>query len=147
MEYTPPPFFNRGPTPVVRLLLCCLLSLALLISDARYNYLDGVRQVVAVILYPLQRVAAAPAAIVNRVGEFFVTQSALRADNARLSEQNLRNSATLQKYEALAAENAHLRQLLDVRQRAPETTLAAEVLYSSRDRFTRKVVVDKGLQD
>jgi rod shape-determining protein MreC len=147
MEYTPPPFFNRGPPPVVRLLLCCLLSIALLISDARYQYLDGVRQVVAVIVYPLQRLAAAPAAIFNRISEFFFTQSALRADNARLSEENLRNASTLQKYDALAAENAHLRQLLEVRQRAPETALAAEVLYAGRDRFARKVIIDKGSQE
>jgi rod shape-determining protein MreC len=47
----------------------------------------------------------------------------------------------------LSTENAHLRELLEMRQRAPETTIAAEVLYAGRDRFTRKVVVDKGQQE
>ena len=146
MEHTPPQFFNRGPAPVVRLLLCVLVSIALLISDTRYQYLDAIRQVVAVIVYPFQRLAAAPGAIAGRIGEFFVTQSALRGENTRLAEQNLRNAATLQKYDALRAENAQLRELLALRQRVPANTLAAEVLYNSRDRFSRKIVIDKGQQ-
>lgn len=147
MEHSPPPFFKRGPTPLVRLLLCSALSVALLIADARYQYLDGVRQAVAIVAYPLQRVAAAPAAVLYRVGEFFVTQSALRNENARLAEQLLQNGVVLQKYPALAAENAHLRELLAMRQRFPESTVVAEVLYSGRDPFTRKIVVNKGSQD
>lgn len=147
MEHSPPPFFKRGPTPLVRLLLCSALSVALLISDARYQYLDGVRQAVAIAAYPLQRAAAAPAAMLRRIGEFFVTQAALRNENARLAEQQLQNGAVLQKYRALAAENAHLRELLAMRQRFPESTVVAEVLYSGRDPFTRKIVVDKGSQD
>ena len=50
MEHSPPPFFKRGPTPFVRLLLCSLLSIALLISDARYGYLEGIRKAVSVLI-------------------------------------------------------------------------------------------------
>ena len=146
MEYSPPPFFKRGPAPLTRLLLCFLLSVALLISDARYKYLDGIRQAVAVVLYPLERLASAPRALLGRIGQFFITQSALRTENTQLAEQNLRNAATLQKYRALAAENAHLRDLLAARQRFPDGTLFAEVLYTGRDPFTRRIVVDKGSQ-
>jgi len=146
MEYTPPPFFKRGPAPLTRLLFCSLLSVALLIADARYHYLDGIRQVAAVIIYPLQRLAGAPGAMFGRIGEFFVTQSALRTENARLMEKDLQNSAALQKYQALAAENVHLRELLAARQRSPESTITAEVLYTGRDPFARRVVIDKGRQ-
>jgi len=146
MEHSPPPFFKRGPTPLVRLLLCSLLSVALLISDARYQFLDGIRQAVAIVAYPLQRAAAAPAAMLHRVGEFFVMKSALRNENAQLAEQRLQDAAALQRYRALAAENAHLRELLAMHQRFPESTVVAEVLYTGRDPFTRKIVVDKGAQ-
>ena len=54
MEYTPPPLFNRGPTPLVRLLICSLLSIGLLVADARYQYLDGVRQVSSDIAHDLR---------------------------------------------------------------------------------------------
>ena len=146
MEYTPPPLFNRGPTPLVRLLLCSLLSIGLLVADARYQYLDGVRQVVAVVVYPLQRLAGTPAAIFDRIGDFFVTQARLRTDNNRLAEQNLQNAAKLRQYEALAAENTHLRDLLAARQKISATTTMAEVLYAGRDPFTHRVIIDKGQQ-
>jgi len=123
-----------------------LLSLGLLIADARYQYLDGIRQAVAVIVYPLQRLAGTPGAIFDRIGDFFVTQARLRTDNTRLAEQNLQNAARLRQFEALSAENAHLRKLLDARERFPAGTTAAEVLYAGRDPFTRRVIVDKGLQ-
>ena len=147
MENTPPPFFKRGPTPLVRLLLCSLLSAALLISDAHYRVLDGIRQAVAIVAYPLQRAAAAPAAALRHISEFMVMQSALRNENAQLAVQRLRDAAMLQRYRALAAENAHLRELLAMHQRFPESTVVAEVLYAGRDPFTRKIIVDKGSQD
>ena len=121
--------------------------MALLIADARYRYLDGIRRVVAGIVYPLQRLAGAPGEMLARVGEFFVAQSTLHDINLRLAEQNLLTGAKLQKYNALAAENAHLRELLAARQRFPESTIAAEVLYSGRDPFTRKIIIDKGEQN
>jgi rod shape-determining protein MreC len=146
MEHSPPPFFKRGPTPLVRLLLCSLLSIALLIADARYGYLEGIRKVVSVAVYPLQRLAAAPRALLGTLGEFFVTQSSLRTENAKLAAQSLNDAVMLRKYAALAAENAHLRDLLAARQRFPESALFAEILYAGRDLFTRKIVIDKGQQ-
>jgi rod shape-determining protein MreC len=128
------------------LLLCFLLSVAFLIADARYRYLEDLRQGVAVVIYPLQRLAAAPLAIMDRIGEFFVTQSALRSENAQRVEQSLQDAALLQRHKALAAENAHLRELLAARQRLPGATTAAEVLYAGRDPFSRKIVIDKGRQ-
>ena len=146
MEYTPPPLFNRGPTPLVRLFICSLLSIGLLIGDARFQYLDGIRQVVSVVIYPLQRLAGTPAAIFDRIGDFFVTQARLRNDNNRLAEQNLQNAAKLRQFDALAAENAHLRELMAARQKFAAGTTMAEVLYSGRDPFTRRVIIDKGQQ-
>ena len=42
MEYTPPPLFNRGPTPLVRLLICSLLSIGLLVADGRLRLDESV---------------------------------------------------------------------------------------------------------
>jgi rod shape-determining protein MreC len=146
MEYTPPPFFKRGPAPLVRLALCLLLAAAFLISDARYHYIGGVRQVAGIVMYPLLRLAAAPLVLLDRMSQFFVTNSALRNENARLVQRNLENAANLQKYQALAAENAHLRELLGAQQRLSGNAVMAEVLYGGRDPFTRKVIIDKGSQ-
>ena len=48
-----PAFFNRGPSPLARLAFFGVLSLALLFADTRYRYLENVRQVVAIALYPV----------------------------------------------------------------------------------------------
>ncbi len=144
MVHIAPEFFVRGPSAFARLLLCSLLSVALLILDARYGYLDGVRRVAAIVIYPLQRLAGAPGAMLNHIGDVFATRSALRTENAQLSAQHLQDALNLQKYQALAAENAHLRDLLAMRQRLAEGAIAAEVLYSGRDPFMQKIIVDKG---
>ena len=146
MEYSPPPFFRTGPTPFSRLLIFSALSLAFLVADNRFNYLASLRQVAAVVVYPLQRVAAAPASIVRRIGDFFTTHGSLREDNARLAREGYENAALLLQLKALQAENAQLRELLDARQRLGIELAAAEVLYAARDPFTRKVVIDRGSQ-
>jgi rod shape-determining protein MreC len=146
VEHSPPPFFKTGPTPLARLLIFSALSLAFLVADARFNYLDSLRQVAAVILYPLQRIAAAPASIVQRIGDFFVTHGSLRSDNDRLTRENFENGALLQQMKALEAENAQLRNLLAARERQPVKMNVAEVLYAARDPFTRKVIIDRGSQ-
>ncbi len=144
MEHQPPPFFKTGPTPLARLLIYSALSFIFLVADARFHYLDGLRQVAAVLVYPFQRLAAAPAGLARRMGEFFVTHSSLRSENSRLQRENFDNAARLQQLEALRSENAHLRALHEARSRVEVDFIAAEALYSARDPFTRKIVVDRG---
>lgn len=146
MEHTPPPLFRTGPTPLARLMIFAMLSTVLLIADARFNYLGTLRQIAAVIVYPLQRLATAPAAMGGRIADFFVTHSALRHDNQRLTGQNLELATAAQRTAALDKENAHLRGLLGVREQLPVSSITAEILYAARDPFARKVMIDRGLQ-
>lgn len=148
MEYTPPPFFKRGPTLLTRLSFFTALSLVLLYADARFHYMESMRKVVGVVIYPLQRVADLPGEIGSRVGSFFVTQSSLQRENDRLARENFLNAGLLQSQQALIAENQHLRALLEMQERAEQSSVSAEILYFGRDPFSRKVIVDKGaMQD
>ena len=81
MEHTPPPFFNRGPAPLVRLAFFASLSLALLVLDARFHYAEGLRSVLALAVYPLQTLAGMPAALGERISGFFLSQAQLRDEN------------------------------------------------------------------
>lgn len=146
MEHTPPPFFNTGPSPLARLLFFTALSLAILILDARFQQLEVVRQAVSVALYPLQRIAAAPVNLTRQVGNFFVSHNQLRDENTRLAQDNLSGSTLAQKAQALEAENAHLRALLEVRERRRERLILAEVMYAARDPFAQRIVIGKGTQ-
>jgi rod shape-determining protein MreC len=147
MEHTPPPFFKRGPSLLTRLAFFSLLSIVLLYSDARFRYLEDIRKAVEVLLYPFQRVADLPGEVAERTSEFFVTQSALKRENERLKRENLVNAGLLQTQEALAAENEHLRALMEMRGRVEQPSQVAEILYADRDPFARKVVLDRGSSD
>jgi rod shape-determining protein MreC len=146
VEYSAPPFFKTGPTPLARLLIFSALSFAFLVADSRFSYLDSLRQVAAVVVYPLQRIAAAPASIARRVGDFFTTHGSLREENSRLKRETFENDVLLLELKALQAENEQLRQLLAARERLKIKLAAAEVLYAARDPFSRKIVIDRGLQ-
>ncbi|HZP85473.1 MAG TPA: rod shape-determining protein MreC [Burkholderiales bacterium] len=147
MEYSPPPFFKRGPSLITRFAFFSVLSIVLLVADARFGYLRAVRALFSVVVVPLQQVSALPAAGLARVGEFFVTQAQLRRENDQLRRQALADAPALQTRESLAAENDNLRQLVGLRERLGRKTFAAEILYAPRDPFTRRVVVDRGGQD
>lgn len=147
MEHLPPPFFRTGPSPLARLFIFTILSLALLGADARLKYLDSVRQTAAVVIYPLQRIASAPFSIVSRGSEFFTTQASLQTDNARLEKENLERGAQLQQLDSLKAENDNLRKLLGAQERLASRTSFAEILYAARDPFSRRIWIDKGSQD
>lgn len=146
MEHQPPPFFNRGPAPLVRLTFFVSLAILLMVLDARFRYVESVRQVVALAAYPIQRVAMAPVDLFNGVVHYFSSTAALRAENAALREQRLRAAPEMLRLEALQEENNQLRRLLDARERLPRKAIFAEILYAARDPFSRKVVIDKGSQ-
>jgi rod shape-determining protein MreC len=146
MEYSPPPFFKRGPSLLTRFTFFSILSVVLLVADARINYLQVLRQTIAAVVYPLERLSSLPGSLIVRVGEFFVTQSQLQRENEQLRRRELLNTGALQVGKSIESENQHLRQLLGLRERLPRDFIAAEILYSHRDPFTRRVVVDKGFQ-
>ena len=147
MEHSPPPFFNRGPAPLVRLAFFASLSLALLVLDARFRYTEGLRGVLALAVYPLQSLAMLPVALGERAAGYFASQSQLREDNAELRAKLLAASQAAQRYEAAQAETGQLRRLIGAAERLPLKASAAEILYNGRDPYSRKVVIDKGARD
>ena len=144
MDHTPPPFFNRGPAPLVRLAFFASLSLALLVLDARFRYTEGLRSVLSLAVYPLQTLATLPSALGERIAGYFASQSQLRGENTELRAKLLGASQAAQRFEAAQAESAQLRRLIGAAERAPLKATPAEILYNGRDPYSRKVVIDKG---
>ena len=142
-----PEFFYRGPSPFVRLLFFSVLALAIMVADARFHALDMVRSGVATVTYPLQQAALAPGDIVERIGNFFVTQNKLQRENTELKQTLLKKSEDLQRLSLMEGELASLRKLLGARDAMTERSTLAEILHSGRNPFRRKVIVDKGMND
>jgi rod shape-determining protein MreC len=146
MEYSPPPLFKQGPSALARLVFFVVLAVALLISDARFQTLEIVRGVLGAGLYPLQRAALVPRDIFMGAADLAVTSATLRSENAKLHAKDLQLSQQANTASELAAENAHLRALLQLSQRSTTESLPAEIQYDTRDPFTQKVVIGRGAQ-
>jgi len=144
VDHTPPPFFKRGPAPLVRLFFFASLSLALLVIDARFRYVEGLRSWLALAAYPLQRAATAPIDLAMRVGDYFSTQASLIEENERLRERALANAQDAQRYQAAQAEAAELRRLIGAGEKLQVQATPAEVLYLSRDPYSHKLFIDRG---
>ena len=141
----PPDFFNRGPSPLSRLAFLGLLSLALMFADTRFRYLEGVRQVVAVALYPFQRAVQLPGEAFAYVADYFGSKRQLADDNARLKQELVAQAPAVQGYAQINEENARLKTLLEMQRRHAGSAIAVEVLYTGRDPFSQKVFVNKGV--
>ena len=142
----PPPFFKRGPAPLARLAFFLASSLLLLVLDLRFHTLEWSRQVVATATYPMQRLAYLPVDAFEDLAEYFVSLSHMQKENTGLRRQQLDTARLLLRQEHLELENQRLRALLDMKQRQTVSSQVAEILYSARDPFARRVVVDKGTQ-
>ena len=144
MDHTPPPFFKRGPAPLVRLFFFATLSLAMLVIDARFRYVEGLRSWLALAAYPMQRAALAPFEVGERVAGYFSTQTRLVAENERLRAKALEYSQDAQRYQAAQAEAAELRRIINAGERLELKAIPAEVLYASRDPYAHKIFIDRG---
>ena len=146
MDHSPPPFFKQGPSANARLLFFSVLAIALLVVDSRLALLGRLREGIATVLYPVQRTLLVPRDTINLGVEYLADVNRLRAENAELRRLEAANANALLQTEQLAAENQQLRQLLGMRERTAMRSTVAEVLYDTRDAFSRKLVLDKGQQ-
>lgn len=140
---TVPQFFRAGPSPQVRLFFFALLSILLMVMDSRFGSFSGIRQTVGMIIYPLQRLAYIPATLFDQV-EQLINDFRLTEEIAYLRQQYFFNQQKLFRLQMLEEENAQLRKLLGSAQQTEVKAIMAEILYTPRDPFNRKVTLNKG---
>lgn len=144
MEYGPPPLFNQGVSARARLAFFSFLAIALIVIDSRARLLETVRVGVGVAMYPVQRALLLPRDVAGRIGDFFTTIGSLTRENEQLKRDAVERAQVVQQAQALVAENERLRKLLGARERIGNASMLAQALYESRDRFSRKLVLDIG---
>ena len=146
MDRSPPSFFNQGPSAHARLAFFAVLAIVLLVVDSRLGSLEPLRQGVGTMLYPLQRSLLMPRELFARTLAHLSSVETLRSENTELRRIEVANARALLQAQQLASENVQLRELLGARERSAVRSIVAEVLYESRDPYSRKVVIDRGLQ-
>lgn len=148
MEFSsPPPLFKQGASARAKVFFFALIAIALLVVDSRMQSLAMLRQLLGTALYPLQAAALMPRDALYRVGDYFTSQTRLEYENQAFQRQHADNARALQRAQFLEIENQQLRQLLAIREQLAVKSVASEILYDTRDPFTRKIVLDRGSQD
>ena len=141
----PPSFFHRGPSPLARLTFFTLAAIALMIADHRFRAMEAVRFGLSVLAHPVQQAAALPTQAVGRIADYFTSQEQLLRENRELRAKVLEQAAAAQEARLLRSEHEQLLNLSEARARYAEGGIVAEVIYTARNPFTRKVVVNRGL--
>jgi rod shape-determining protein MreC len=143
--HTPPPFFKRGPAPLARLVFFITLAVLIMVADLRYQVIEPARMAVAALLWPLQKAVILPVEGAGEAGSYFADLARLQRENAELRERQLAQANLLLRQTHLDIENRRLRALLDMRERLDAPAHATEILYTARDPFSRRIVIDRGL--
>ena len=138
-----PQFSKHGPHPLTRLIIFVLLSLLLMAEDLRINKFPEIRQVIAVLIYPLQKLAHTPIVVYDKIDEL-VSNFHLIEENSFLRKRYLTDQAQISRLYALEAENSHLRNLLGATKRIKTKAVMAEILHVPHDPFNHKTTINKG---
>lgn len=142
--HAPPPFFKRGPAPLVRLSFFLAFAVFLMAADVRFKMLDPARAALAALLWPVQQAIMLPIKGAGDAGSYLSDIERLRAENTELRGRQLAQANVLLRQAHLDNENRQLRALLAMDERLDVPVRAAEVLYAARDPFARRVYIDRG---
>ena len=124
-----------------------MLSVCLMFADNRFGYLDQARFVLGYVTTPIFWVADTPTRISFWIDDVLVSRTDLIEENEKLREQLLLSQRQLQLLESLASENSRLRALQDSAQAVEGAVLPAEIINTSPDPFTKRILINKGARD
>nr|WP_071872810.1 rod shape-determining protein MreC [Atopomonas hussainii] len=141
------PLFSKGPSLTTRLLVLGLLSVVLMVVDARFDTLKPVRNQMALVLTPFYWLADLPVKAWQSATEQLNARSELIAENERLKAEALLMQRRLQKLATLTEQNVRLRELLNSAELVDERVLVAELIGVDPNPFTHRLLINKGGQD
>ncbi|POA96794.1 rod shape-determining protein MreC [Chromobacterium sinusclupearum] len=139
-----PSFFRSGPPAGARLAMSVAASIVLLIGDSRYGLMEQAREALSLALYPVQRAVNLPAQAMRHVGDYLTSQTELKQENTALRARQMQMTAQLSRLQTLERELNELRRLNEIRSQRDDTAQIAETLYTGRDPFSYKIIIDKG---
>ena len=146
-ELTIKPIFSKSPALGLRLLILAALSVGVMVTDARFDYLKPVRSELALVLSPLYEVAGFPLRAWEGVSDQFSSRTELMAENERLKAEQLLLQRRLQKLAALTEQNVRLRELLNSAALVDDKVLVGELIGVDPNPYTHRIIIDKGAKD
>ncbi len=131
----------------VRLLVLAVISVALMVTDARLSALQPLRAQLGMFLMPIYYVSEMPVRSWETAHQQLSSRADLIAENERLRAESLLTQRKLQKLAALTEQNVRLRELLNSSSLVDERVLVAELVGVDPNPFTQRIMIDKGERD
>lgn len=131
----------------MRLLVLVVLSVALMVVDARFDTLKPLRAQMGMVLTPLYWLADLPVRAWQRATETLSSSSSLVAENERLKAEALLMQRRLQKLAMLTEQNVRLRELLNSAALVDDKVIVGELIGLDPNPFTHRILIDKGARD
>jgi len=136
--------FRHGPSVEARFALLLACALALLITDARWPVLEPARRVVAVAIYPFQRLALSPRDLITQINDWIDSAAHARMEREALQRQRIELAQLATHAAQLSTENEQLRRLLNVAETVTQPSVAIEILYEPANAYAKHLVLNKG---
>lgn len=136
--------FVRRLGPAGRLGIWLLIGVSLVVLDARYHALDGLRSGFSVVLQPVRELLRAPTELAGELGGFFTRHRALQKERDALLAERASLMASVAEARDLARENRELRALLALAPRYGARQVRAAMLYKGHDWFAQRLLLDRG---
>ena len=138
------PLQGRGGSPGFRFALYAILSIAFMVLDQRFDWLERAHSVMQAATYPIELAVSSPVAAWHWVQNSFATRDSLEAENKLLRTQLRGLEVRSMRYDALAQQNAAL---IGLRQSLPPVAsrwLPAEIVNIQLDSLRQRVLIDRG---
>ena len=131
-----------------KLIVPILISIMLIVVDARFSYLDNFKRFTLTLLSPVYFVVDLPSHVVDWVNDQGSDTAQLVSENKYLEGKLIELKVRLQTYSNLVLENQKLTQLLDATYTIPEhQIILAHVKSISQSRLKKQVIINKGSND
>lgn len=131
----------------MRLLVLVVLSVALMVVDARFTLLKPVRSQMSLALMQSYWITDLPQRLWQGVASQFGSRTELVAENEKLKTENLLLQGRMQKLAALTEQNVRLRELLNSSALVNEKVEVAELIGMDPNPFTHRIIINKGERD
>ena len=131
----------------VRLLVLVVLSVALMVVDARFTVLKPVRSQMSLVLMQSYWITDLPQRLFQGVASQFGSRTELVAENEKLKTENILLQGRMQKLAALTEQNVRLRELLNSSALVNEKVEVAELIGMDPNPFTHRIIINKGERD
>ena len=138
------PLQGRGGSPGFRFALYAIVSIAFMILDQRFNWLERAHYVMQATTYPVELAVSSPVIAWRRMQQSFANRDSLEAENQRLRTRLRNLELRSMRYDALAEQNAALIGLRNALPPVAQRWLPADIVNIQLDSLRQRVLIDRG---